>query len=152
MTYRKRKSQKTGANTRRTTTQSSKGTRITNSTSSSLGGKNKRTYSWSWSKGGRLKQTFTDNVNGYVKRRSRTLGSPPKRTKKYSSSRSSGGSGLGGVGLLIGLLILGAVLLASSFPLALVIVGIVAGLWLFWILLPFLIWILIFFVIFWLFF
>jgi hypothetical protein len=74
----KRKTKKTGPNTRRTTTQSSKGTRITNTTKSSLGGNNKRTYSWSWDRKGRLKQTTTDNRDGWITRKSRTVGAGRK--------------------------------------------------------------------------
>lgn len=152
MTYRKRKSQKTGANTRRTTTQSSKGTRITNSTTSSLGGKNKRTYSWSWSKGGRLKQTFTDNVNGYVKRRSRTLGSKNKKapSTRRSTRQKSSGDGMGSIYWLVMLIL---AILFVTFPMSgLAIAATVGIIVVSWILLPYLVWILIFFVIFWLFF
>ena len=77
----KRKTKKTGDTTKITTTQrSGKSTRITHSKTSSLGGNNKRTYSWSWSKGGRLRQTTTDNVNGWINRKSKTLGSPRRRS------------------------------------------------------------------------
>jgi hypothetical protein len=77
----KRKTKKTGSTTSRTTTQSSKGTRITNTTKSSLGGKNKRTYSWSWNKNGTMRQTTTDNRDGWITRRSRTVGGKLKKSR-----------------------------------------------------------------------
>lgn len=135
----KRKTKKIGSTTKRTTTQSSKGTRITHSTKSSLGGTNKRTYSWSWSKDGRLKQTFTDNRNGWISRKSRTLGKKPKtyRAPKWRSAKSSGL----GMGAIVVFLIIGAILLgATSFPLLAVVAGILLAAWLIWILLPFLVW------------
>ena len=55
----KRSSKKTGSTTRVTTTKSSKGTKFTHSTKGSLGGKNTRTHSRSWTKDGRLRMTTT---------------------------------------------------------------------------------------------
>ena len=135
----KRKTKKTGPTTKRTTTQSSKGTRITNSTKSSLGGTNKRTYSWSWSKSGRLKQTFTDNRGGWISRKSRTLGKKP-RTYKASRNRSAKNSGFG-VSAIVVFLIIGTILLGvTSFPLLAGIAGILLAVWIIWILLPFIVW------------
>lgn len=133
----KRKTQKTDANTKRTTTQSSKGTRITNSTKSSLGGRNKRTYSWSWSKGGRLKQTFTDNRNGWITRRSRTLGSKNKTYKApRRRSRKSADVGMG-FGYWLVMIILAV--LFVTFPMAgLVVAGVIGVLVVTWIMLPYL--------------
>jgi hypothetical protein len=99
----KRKTKKTGDTTRRTTTQSSKGTRITNTTKGSLGGKNKRTYSWSWNKNGTMRQTTTDNRNGWITRKSRTIGSKVRRSR--SSRKGNAGDDIM-VMLLLGLLLL----------------------------------------------
>ena len=99
----KRKTKKTGDTTRRTTTQSSKGTRITNTTKGSLGGKNKRTYSWSWNKNGSMRQTTTDNRNGWITRKSRTIGSKVRRSR--SSRKGNAGDDIM-VMLLLGLLLL----------------------------------------------
>jgi hypothetical protein len=99
----KRKTKKTGDTTRRTTTQSSKGTRITNTTKGSLGGKNKRTYSWSWNKNGTMRQTTTDNRNGWITRKSRTIGSKIRRSR--SSRKGNAGDDIM-VMLLLGLLLL----------------------------------------------
>ena len=86
----KRSSKKTGSTTRTTTTTSSKGTRNTFSTKSSLGGKNKRTHSRSWTKDGRLRQTTTDNHNGWVTRKSKVFGSKPKRSGGRRGRKSKG--------------------------------------------------------------
>ena len=86
----KRKTKKTGSTTSRTTTQSSTGTRITNTTKGSLGGRNKRTYSWSWNKNGSLRQTFTDNRNGWITRRSRTVGSKVKKSRSAKRRSNDG--------------------------------------------------------------
>ena len=92
MSY-KRKTQKTSDTTKRTTTQSSKGTRITNTTKGSLGGKNKRTYSWSWNKNGSMRQTTTDNRDGWITRRSRTLSSKIRK-RRTSKDRKTKGNGI----------------------------------------------------------
>lgn len=99
----KRKTKKISDTTRRTTTQSSKGTRITNTTKGSLGGKNKRTYSWSWNKNGSMRQTTTDNRNGWITRKSRTIGSKVRRSR--SSRKGNAGDDIM-VMLLLGLLLL----------------------------------------------
>ena len=88
MTY-KRKTKKTSSTTSRTTTQSTKGTRITNSTKSSLGGRNKRTYSWSWNKDGRMRQTTTDNRDGWITRKSRTFGSKRGDVKYKGNNKNN---------------------------------------------------------------
>jgi len=92
MAYR-RSSKKTGNNTKTTTTSTSgKGTRLTHSTKSGSGGI-KRTYSWSWNKGGGMRRTVTDNINGLITRR--TLPGAPKSRKSSGtrSRRRKGGSG-----------------------------------------------------------
>jgi len=86
----KRSSKKTGSTTRTTTTTSSKGTRNTFSTKSSLGGKNTRTHSRSWTKDGRLRQTTTDNHNGWITRKSKVFGSKPKRSGGRRGRKSKG--------------------------------------------------------------
>ena len=100
----KRKTKRTGDTTQRTTTQSSKGTRITNTTKSSLGGKNKRTYSWSWNKNGTMRQTTTDNRDGWITRKSRTVGSKVRRSRSSSKGNAAGDDIM--VMLLLGLLLL----------------------------------------------
>lgn len=147
----KRKTQKTGPNTKRTTTQSSRGTRITNSTKSSLGGKNKRTYSWSWSKNGGLKQTFTDNRNGWISRKSRTLGG--RKSKTYKAPRTRRTSSNVGLGFGYWIVMIILALLFLTFPMAgLVVAGVIVGIVVIWMLLPYLIGLAVVALIIWLFF
>ena len=86
----KRTSKKTGSSGGSSRTTSSKGTRNTFSTKSSLGGKNTRTHSRSWTKDGRLRQTTTDNHNGWVTRKSKVFGSKPKRSGGRRGRKSKG--------------------------------------------------------------
>jgi hypothetical protein len=83
----KRSTKRINKTTRQITTKSPTRTRFTHSSTNSLGGRNKRTYSWSWNKNGTMRQTFTENRSGWIKRRVRTLGKI--RNRKQVSGKSN---------------------------------------------------------------